>query len=185
MPRPRRPGRTPPEARLDPIRWHRPGRGALLRLTAVAALLITAALITWSGPATCSTPPERADGPAPATDRASADAGSGRTPPATTAGARSVDGKAGSVRAAVPAGTVGVPVRLAEPTALKLVRPGDHVDLLRAGHDSTAVAAAALVLSVTGADDPMTGGLLLAMTPAEASAAVTDQTGGFAVLIRP
>ena len=50
----------------------------------------------------------------------------------------------------------GVPIRLAEPTALTLVRPGDKVDLL--GVDESggthAVAAAALVLGVTGADDP-------------------------------
>jgi hypothetical protein len=88
----------------------------------------------------------------------------------------------------VPAGTVGVPVRLAEPTALTLVRPGDHVDLLRVaddGNDASAVAASALVLGVTGADDPTTGGLLLALTPAEAAKAVAQPGGGFAVLIRP
>jgi hypothetical protein len=88
----------------------------------------------------------------------------------------------------VPVGTVGVPVRLAEPTALTLVRPGDHVDLFRvgsAGAGATAVAAAALVLGVTGADDPTAGGLLLALTPAEAAKAVTGQGAGFAVQIRP
>lgn len=185
MARPRRPGRTLPEARLDPIRWQRPSRGALFRLAAVAALLITAALITWSGPATCSAPPEPAAGPAATTDHVTPGTKTGRPAPTSAVSAQPDDGKTGSGRAAVPAGTVGVPVRLAEPTALKLVRPGDHVDLLRAGPDSTAVAAAALVLSVTGADDPTTGGLLLALTPAEAAKAVSDQSGGFAVLIRP
>lgn len=91
-------------------------------------------------------------------------------------------------RTKLPAGLVGVPVRLAEPTALTLVHPGDHVDLLRVstpGNDTTAVAAAALVLGVTGADDPTMGGLLLALTPAEAARAITGPGGGFAVLIRP
>ena len=40
------------EGRLDPIRWRRPGRGALLRSGVIAALLITAAFLTWSGPET-------------------------------------------------------------------------------------------------------------------------------------
>jgi hypothetical protein len=82
---------------------------------------------------------------------------------------------------------VGVPVRLADPAALTLVRPGNHVDLLRlddAAGRTTAVAAAALVLKVTGAEDPTAGGLLLAVSPAESRLAVS--TGhGFAILIRP
>jgi hypothetical protein len=88
----------------------------------------------------------------------------------------------------VPRGSVGVPVRLAEPTALTLVHPGDRVDLLRideAGGGTTSVAAGALVLSVTGADDPTAGGLLLALNPAEAQKAVATPGHGFAVLIRP
>ena len=56
MARPRRPGRGRPEARLDPIRWRRPGRGAVIRLAAIAALLVTAAVISWSGPETCASP---------------------------------------------------------------------------------------------------------------------------------
>jgi hypothetical protein len=81
-----------------------------------------------------------------------------------------------------------VPVRLTEPTALALIRPGDRVDLLRV--DSTtrrtsAVAVGAPVLAVTGADDPTTGGLLLALRPDEAQSAVAGTDSGFAVLIRP
>jgi hypothetical protein len=191
MARPRRLGRPQPEARLDPIRWRRPGRGALLRLVAIAALLITGALFAWSGPATCGTSPTGAAASAlPARAKSSAvstpaaDAGQDRTTGNTKAGGE----MSGPDRAAVPAGTVGVPVRLAEPTALTLVRTGDHVDLFRVGDNSmatTAVAAAALVLGVTGADDPTAGGLLLALTPAEAAKAVAEQGGGFAVQIRP
>jgi hypothetical protein len=79
-------------------------------------------------------------------------------------------------------------VRLAEPTALALVRPGDKVDLLRiddTGQGTATVADAALVLGVTGADDPTAGGLLLALRPAEAAKAVSAQGRGFAILIRP
>jgi hypothetical protein len=52
-----------------------------------------------------------------------------------------------------------VPVRLAEPTALALVRPGDRVDLVRVeeGGTTTPVAQGALVLGITGAGDPLPG----------------------------
>ena len=81
-----------------------------------------------------------------------------------------------------------MPIRLADPTALALVRPGDRVDLLRveeAGH-TTAIAGAALVLGVTGVDDPTAGGgLLLALNPQQARRAVSTPRQGFAVVIRP
>jgi hypothetical protein len=88
----------------------------------------------------------------------------------------------------MPEGSVGVPIRLADPTALGLVRPGNRVDLLRVdgtGGRPTPVAGAALVLRVTGADDPATGGLLLALTPQQATQAVADGRQGFAIVIRP
>ncbi|SNY05592.1 hypothetical protein [Paractinoplanes atraurantiacus] len=87
----------------------------------------------------------------------------------------------------MPSGTVGVPIRLADPTALSLVKPGNRVDLLRLDDKgaTTPVAAAALVLTVTGASDPTTGGLLLALPPAEAERAVVTSDHGFAILIRP
>jgi hypothetical protein len=88
-------------------------------------------------------------------------------------------------RTEVPAGKVGVPIRLAEPTALRLLRSGDRVDLFVVGASPQPVATAALVLAVTGADDPTTGGLLLALTPAEARRTVTTAGHGYAVLIRP
>lgn len=98
-------------------------------------------------------------------------------------------GVPGGTRPAVPAGTAGVPVRLAEPAALRLVRPGDHVDLLTvddASARAVRVADAALVLAVSGVDDPTAGGLLLALRPAEARRVIgTRESTRFAVLIRP
>jgi len=201
MARPRLPNRGRTDARLDPIRWRRPGRGALLRVAAIAALLVTAALIAWSGPEACEPTPTLALGASTARS-SSASAGrtagplDGATPraagqapsdPVESLG-RTEGAAGGNGRATVPAGSVGVPVRLAEPTALALIHPGDRVDLLRVGddsHDPSRVAAAALVLGVTGVDDLTTGGLLVALTPAEAASAVADPGRGFAVLIRP
>ncbi|RAK38005.1 hypothetical protein B0I29_106274 [Actinoplanes lutulentus] len=80
---------------------------------------------------------------------------------------------------------VGVPVRLADPTALTLVRAGQRVDLLHPGDPGTAVASNALVLEVSGKGDPTTGGLLLALRPDEAERAVAAADQGFAILIRP
>ena len=166
------------EPRLDPVRWRRPGRGVLIRLSAVAALLVTAAAVIWSQPQTCAPPPTAGRSARPAT-RSSAGSTTGAHPNATSS-ARASPG--------VPLGSVGVPVRLAEPAALRLVHPGDRVDLLRvdeSGGGTTSVAAAALVLGVTGADDPTAGGLLLALKPEEAHRAVATPGHGFAVLIRP
>ncbi|MEU7903011.1 hypothetical protein [Actinoplanes sp. NPDC049118] len=209
------------EPRLDPVRWRRPGRAALLRPAVVAALLATAAIVVWSGPQGCApTPAAGASRPAALPARTGADcpADSGRFDrPASPEPAGVADsdpfGAAGEPgqdeptkddpapddrstagapaardRPGVPAGTVGVPIRLAEPAALRLLRPGDRVDLFRltgAGQASPAVATAALVLDVTGADDPATGGLLLALTPAEAQRTVAGADHGYAVLIRP
>jgi hypothetical protein len=84
---------------------------------------------------------------------------------------------------------VGVPVRLAEATALRLVHAGDRVDLIGvdpAGGSPSPVADDALVLGVTGADDPTVGGLLLALDPAEARRTVgAPERTRFAVLIHP
>lgn len=161
------------DMRLDPVRWRRPGRGTLLRLVAVAVLLATAAVVSWSRPESCTPPTGAAAVPPPSSIPAAA----------PLPRARSAAGPSG-----VPAGSVGVPVRLADPTALTLVHPGNRVDLLRldsATGRTTAVAAAALVLEVTGPTDPTNGGLLLALTPPEARQAVTTTGEGFAILIRP
>jgi hypothetical protein len=81
-----------------------------------------------------------------------------------------------------------VAIRPAEPTTLRLLHPGDRVDVFSVpdpGQSPQAIATAALVLGVTGADDPTVGGLLLALTPAEAQRTVTTPPGGYAVLLRP
>jgi hypothetical protein len=157
------------DERLDPVRWRRPGRGTLLRLAAAAGLLCTAAAVLWLQPTGCVTP-------------ATAPRLTGSASPAASA-----PGAVGTTRP-IPPGSVGVPVRLADPTALTVVRAGHRVDLLRIDGDrdrTVAVANAALVLEVTGTDDPATGGLLLALGPDEARRAV-DVTGrGFAIVIRP
>ena len=162
--------------RLDPVRRRGPRRGTLMRLVAVTVLLLTSAAVLWSRPAVC-TP-----------------AAPGASSPPHPSGSPIRDGSAGSTGStrptgppAIPAGSVGVPVRLADPTALGVVRPGDRVDLLRLDDSAgrpVQVAGGALVLDVTGADDPATGGLLVALGPAEAERAVTTSGRGFAVLIR-
>jgi hypothetical protein len=153
-------GRRRAEPRLDPVP-RRLARGTLIRLIAVAALLATAAALVWSRPPECA--------PAPVAEAS--------TSPAPSSPAHLPE---------VPPGSVGVPVRLAEPTVLSLVRPGERVDLLSVDdRGPRPVAAAALVLKVTGADDPAAGGLLLALTPAEAQRAIAAPGHGFAVLIRP
>ncbi|WP_328478739.1 hypothetical protein OHA21_35535 [Actinoplanes sp. NBC_00393] len=130
-------------------------------------LLITAAAVLWMRPTTC---------PAPII--------TGSASPAAPEPPRSSTGVT-----AVPAGSVGLPVRLADPAALAVVRPGNRVDLLRLedddGRRTTPVASNALVLEVTGKDDPVTGGLLLALRPADAERAVAAPGRGFAILIRP
>lgn len=183
------PRRPRGDGRLDPVRWRRPGRGPLIRLVAVAALLATAAAASWSSPRSCGAPTTgRAASPAPPSHSARS--------PAPTAGTAVHDqpGPAASsedpdrATQPVPEGSVGVPIRLADPTALSLVHPGNHVDLLRIdgadGHP-TPVAGAALVLRVTGTDPTTGGGLLLALTPQEAQQAVVTSREGFAIVIRP
>ena len=242
---------------LDPVRWRRPGRGTLLRLSAVAVLLATAAVTSWSPAAGCGPWPGAAGAGPPWSSadasRPSSTAGASppsstarASPPSSTAGASSTapagatvgsaaprtdgapafpvtrpddlaagvdndahegadargstetrggaetssgtEARGGAAGRAVPDGTVGVPVRLAEPAALAFVRPGDRVDLLRTGdaaRRTAAVAKAALVLEVGAADDSGAGGLLLALNPADAERAATGSGDGFAVLVRP
>jgi hypothetical protein len=209
VPAPPRPRRKRAEPRLDPVRWRRPGRGTLIRMIAVAVLLSVGAAAAWSRPPACA-PPTKAAGPS----TGAAPPAKGGTPPTPEKPAGSPpwpgrsEGPAGAAADErqvtgnmaerpggdeqsghpVPPGRVGVPVRLADPTALALVHPGDQVDLLSVdgtGHGATAVVTGAPVLDVTGPDEPTTGGLLVALRPAEARTAVAVQGSGFAVLIRP
>lgn len=160
----------------------------LLRLAVVLFLLCSAALLSWSSDP-CSKSPLAADGE-DGTEAGNgvqgspeAQAGPGRKPATPSAPA-----PAGISVQPVPSGRVGVPVRLADPAALALVQAGNRVDLLRldeSGGGATPVAGSALVLQVTGSDDPAVGGLLLALTPDEAKHAVAGPGQSFAVLIRP
>ena len=97
------------------------------------------------------------------------------------------DGSGPATRSRIPDGSVGVPVRLAEPASLTLLHPGDRVDLFRVEEagGTTSIAAAAVVLSMTGADDPLTGAIMVALRPPEAEKALASPGRGFAVLLRP
>ena len=148
-------------ARLDPVRWRRPGRSALVRWATVALLLGTAAVVVQvRNPAACTVGQAAASVPQPD--------GSGTAAPRT-----------------VPPGSVGVPVRLAEPAALALLRAGDRVDLMAASTgEPRRLAVNALVLGVHSADE-LAGGLFLALTADEAKATVgAPGDTRFAVLVR-
>ncbi|WP_446218198.1 flagellar biosynthesis protein FlgA [Micromonospora sp. IBHARD004] len=91
----------------------------------------------------------------------------------------------------LPDGAVGVPVRLAEPAALAVLRPGARVDLLvvpagGAAGAAVLVAARALVLDVVGADAvDGSSALYLALRPEQAQRAVGLPEGSrFAVVVR-
>jgi pilus assembly protein CpaB len=85
--------------------------------------------------------------------------------------------------ALLPVGQVAAPVRLADVAVAALVRTGDRVDVLATPADATAtevVAAGALVLAGSGADDESGAGLLLIavdeVTAARLAAAATTAT---------
>ncbi|GAA3739367.1 hypothetical protein GCM10022225_23090 [Plantactinospora mayteni] len=214
--------RTPTrrDATLSPSRWSRPGAGAILRWVLVAALLALAlgALYLREPTSSCRTPsagstgdkagttPEVA-GPArsagsvggtasPGPDGASPSTGSG---PAARPGG-SPSGPTGSATPGgsgvpVPAGTVGVPIRLAEPAALTVARPGARVDLLAApGGDPagrapkpTVLATRVLVLDVLGPGqtDGAASAIYLALRPEQAHRAVgMPESTRFAIIVR-
>jgi hypothetical protein len=142
----------------------------------VAALLLTAAAALYTGEPAC---------PPPAASRAPTPAGGARTPdgpgpgPGESAPALPAPGDG---RLVAPSGTVGVPVRLADPAALALVRPGDRVDLLVSGRRPTTLATDALVLAVA-LDE---GALLLALGPAQARKTASAPPGAaLSVIVHP
>lgn len=167
----------------------------LLRLTVVVFLLCSAALVSWSSSNPCGTGPLAAAGGENGMQAGSGDRGRpgaqarpGKEPATPSAATPAPPTPGGISVQPVPAGSVGVPIRLADPAALALVQAGNRVDLLRLGDSggaATPVASSALVLQVTGSDDPAIGGLLLALTPEEAKHAVAGPGQSFAVLIRP
>ncbi|HEY8473104.1 MAG TPA: flagellar biosynthesis protein FlgA [Natronosporangium sp.] len=149
---------TTTSARLDPAgRLRLPRRATLLRLAAAAALLLIAAAALYSG----DRGPPAATAPPPAS--ASPDPG-GRLP--------------------IPAGKVGVPVTLGDPAGLALLQPGDRVDLFAvtgSAGEPERLATDSPVLAV----DRATAALLLALSPEQGEAVVTQPAGTvFAVLAR-
>ncbi|GAB3144125.1 hypothetical protein GCM10027290_21790 [Micromonospora sonneratiae] len=179
------------EPTLRPARWPVLPRGAaLLRMTLVAALLALAAGVLYArepSPSSCpaSKPTTGPSGTTP--DPASKNS--------TSENSTSEDPAAAPGRLAVPAGTVGVPVRLAEPAALTIVRPGVRVDLLAVSSagggaggspEPTLVASRALVLDVLGgAAADGTSALYLALPPEQAQRAVGMPEGvRFMIIVR-
>ncbi|SCE72431.1 flagellar biosynthesis protein FlgA [Micromonospora chokoriensis] len=197
-----------------------PGGRSLLRAVLVAALLGLAAAVLHAPPGcppSASSSPGAA-GPAGTTGQLDEGGSPGTTgqldgggspgpdaretggPPSadptaggsTAAGPTGAGSGDGSIRPVpLPSGAVGVPIRLAEPAALAVARPGTRVDLLaatpdRAGTEAALLAQAALVLDVLGADatDGSTA-LYLALRPDQAQRAVGLPEGTrFAVVVR-
>ncbi|SIR17928.1 flagellar biosynthesis protein FlgA [Micromonospora avicenniae] len=183
-------------AALRPVRRPRlPRRGTLLRAALVAGLLGLAAVVlhTPSGCPPTSVPAGPAARPGPATGGVPATTAA--PGPATTAergpSTATTDPHRSGERLPLPAGSVGVPVRLAEPAALAVVRPGARVDLLAApagsrSGEASLLASSALVLDVMGAG-AMDGSaaLYLALSPAQAQRSVGQPEGSrFAIVVR-
>ncbi|MCI4064144.1 flagellar biosynthesis protein FlgA [Micromonospora sp. R77] len=187
---------TANEGSLRPVRWRGlPRGGTLLRVALVAALLGLAAAVLES-PGECR--PEATPGTSGAAPAAPGDRAGGNRAPATArdpvdgdrAPAGADGGRTGTGGALpLPIGSVGVPVRLAEPAALAVLRPGSRVDLLvvpEASAGPTLLASRALVLDVVGAD-PVDGpsALYLALPPEQARHAIGMPAGSrFAVVVR-
>ncbi|MGC4809454.1 flagellar biosynthesis protein FlgA [Micromonospora sp. DT228] len=141
--------------------------------------------VATSGPA--------ADG-SPLTPGRPDDGEAGRTATGASAGpppSRATTGGGTAGPLPLPSGAVGVPVRLAEPAALAVVRPGARVDLLAAapggvGTEAALLAPAALVLDVLGADTTDgSSALYLALRPDQAKRTVGLPEGTrFAIVVR-
>ncbi|MFC4020726.1 flagellar biosynthesis protein FlgA [Micromonospora sp. GCM10011542] len=189
---------------LRPLRRPRlPGGRVLLRAGLVAALLALAAAVlhtptgrpptTRAAPSPPRTPAdaqEAVDGAGPTGQDGAGPTGAGR------AGPTGAEGTVGNPRSSagplpLPSGAVGVPVRLAEPAALAVVRPGALVDLLAAppggaSTEAALLASRALVLDVLGAGAADgTSALYLALSPDQARHAVGLPEGSrFAIVVR-
>jgi hypothetical protein len=161
------------EPSLRPARWPaRPRATTLVRAAVVAALLTVAAGVLYSQePGACP--------PAPAA--------AGATPGQPTSALPE------DMPLAIPRGLVGVPVRLAEPAALAVARPGGRVDLLAVPAPAEAepsgraavVARSALVLDVLAGEADAPSALLLALDPEQARRTVAlPDTTRFVVILR-
>ncbi|HEX6969793.1 MAG TPA: flagellar biosynthesis protein FlgA [Micromonosporaceae bacterium] len=178
------------EPTLRPARWSGlVSSGRLLRTTIVAALIAVAAGVLYAD-ADPQCPPAADASPTPATQPASDPAAPAAGTAALAAGTAAPVQSAGPPsRPPVPSGLVGLAVRLAEPAALAVVRPGARVDLLAAddGRRPRLIASNALVLDVlgTGPSDEGYFALYLALRPEQARAAVAlPQDARFTILVR-
>ncbi|MGI5145764.1 flagellar biosynthesis protein FlgA [Plantactinospora sp. CA-294935] len=207
--------RTPTrrDATLSPTRWSRPGAGSILRWVLVAALVALAlgALYLREPTSSCPAPsagasggkvgPAGSGGPVggtastgPAGTSPAAGSGPAGRPNGSPAGPGG-SAAPGDAAVPVPAGTVGVPIRLAEPAALTVARPGVRVDLLAApGGDQagreprpTVLATRVLVLDVLGPGqtDGAASAIYLALRPDQAHRAVgMPESTRFAIIVR-
>lgn len=145
----------------------------MLRLALVAALLLTAAGLLYSGGG--------GGGAGSPAEPATAGAAPAATTPAWSAGVEP-DSLPNSLP--IPDGMVGLPVPLAEPAALAVLHPGDRVDLLSVpatGGEPVPVAGDAAVLAV----DRAGGSVLLALAEDQARAALSAPAESrFAVVVR-
>ncbi|MBE1486870.1 flagellar biosynthesis protein FlgA [Plantactinospora soyae] len=188
--------RTPArrDGTLAPSRWPvRPSGGSALRWALVAALLTLAlGLLYLRQPSSCPDP--TGAGPAAGRSSTASPAGTTATPGPGSSG-NPPDSSAAPLP--VPAGAVGVPIRLAEPAALTVARPGVRVDLLAVpgSGDRTArtprptvLAARALVLDVleSAPDQDAASAIYLALSPDQAHRAVgMPEPTRFAIIVRP
>ena len=188
---------TASEGSLRPVRWRGlPRSGTLLRVALVAMLLgLAAAVLQTPGECRPGSAPgltPRAPvtpGAVPPGDRARGDGAPGDGTSGGTQGTPARADRAAGGALPLPSGSVGVPVRLAEPAALAVLHPGARVDLMvvpGASAEATLLASRALVLDVVGADAADgSSALYLALPPEQAQRAVGQPEGSrFAVVVR-
>ncbi|TDC81786.1 flagellar biosynthesis protein FlgA [Micromonospora sp. KC606] len=170
----------------------------MLRVGLVAVLLGLAALVLDGAdgcPAPGSGPPGAGAPPSghPVTGTPGGRHGDGdiapKAEPVSSATGPRADGRPGPLP--LPSGAVGVPVRLAEPAALAVLRPGARVDLLvvpagQATVEAVLLAAGALVLDVVGGDiGDGSSALYLALGPDQARRTAGQPEGSrFTVVVR-
>ncbi|MFF5070047.1 flagellar biosynthesis protein FlgA [Micromonospora olivasterospora] len=168
------------------MRWpHRPRRSTLLRAALVAALIGLAAAVLQT-PSGCPPAPDASASPGSV-----ASPGSGPDGDADRDGGTGPSAPPAAATLPLPDGAVGVPIRLAEPAALAVVRPGSRVDLLAVpaggpAAEADLLAPRALVLDVVGAGAvDGSSALYLALSPEQAHRAVGLPEGSrFAIVVR-